>query len=64
LISLTLVERTGNQLAGVGYSIASLLPCLVVTWLWGLKKDAAARRGAPVQPALAPMAGASASREH
>lgn len=59
LISLTLVERTGNQLAGVGYSIASLLPCLVVTWLWGLKKDAAARVARPQPAALGPVAGAS-----
>jgi MFS family permease len=57
LISLALVERTGNQLAGVGYSIASLLPCLAVTWLWGLKRDAELRRGA-AQPvsALPPIA--------
>ncbi len=64
LISLALVERTGNQLAGVAYSIASLLPCLIVTWLWGLKKDAAARRGSSSQPALAPMPGSPAPHEH
>lgn len=44
LISLTLVNWTGNPLAGVGYSIASLLPCLAVTWVWGLKQDARVRR--------------------
>ncbi|KXU84049.1 MFS transporter [Paraburkholderia monticola] len=44
LISLTLVDWTGNPLAGVGYSIASLLPCLAVTWVWGLKQDARVRR--------------------
>lgn len=44
LISLTLVNWTGNPLAGVGYSIASLLPCLAVTWVWGLKQDAHVRR--------------------
>ncbi|MDR5817270.1 MFS transporter [Caballeronia sp. LZ033] len=43
LISLSLVKLTGNSLAGVGYSIASLLPCLAVTWIWGLKQDARAR---------------------
>ncbi|MFP3568018.1 MFS transporter [Paraburkholderia sp. SIMBA_030] len=43
LISLTLVDWTGNPLAGVGYSIASLLPCLAVTWVWGLKQDARVR---------------------
>jgi MFS family permease len=39
LISLSLVQWTGNPLAGVAYSIGSLLPCLLTTWLWGLKKD-------------------------
>ncbi|PSM40491.1 MFS transporter [Streptomyces dioscori] len=39
LISLSLVNLTGNQLAGVAYSIASLVPCLVVTLVWGLKQD-------------------------
>ena len=39
LISLALVNWTGNQLAGVGYSIVSLVPCLVVTFAWGLRRD-------------------------
>ena len=52
LISLALVERTGNQLAGVAYSIASLLPCLAVTWVWGLKRDAEMRRRSE-QPLIA-----------
>ncbi|MDR5744692.1 MFS transporter [Caballeronia sp. LZ029] len=39
LISLSLVNLTGNPLAGVGYSIASLLPCLAVTFFWGLRQD-------------------------
>ncbi|GAB5096499.1 MFS transporter [Caballeronia sp. HLA56] len=43
LISLALVNLTGNPLAGVGYSIASLLPCLAVTWIWGLRQDARMR---------------------
>jgi hypothetical protein len=30
LISLSLVALTGNPLAGVAYSIASLLPCLAL----------------------------------
>ena len=33
LISLVLVGWTGNQLARVGYSIVSLVPCLVVTYV-------------------------------
>jgi MFS family permease len=41
LISLSLVSVTGNQLAGVGYSIASLLPCLVVTLFWGTASERA-----------------------
>lgn len=44
LISLSLVNLTGNQLAGVVYSIASLLPCLAVTFVWGLKQDAQTRQ--------------------
>jgi len=44
LISLSLVALTGNQLAGVAYSIASLVPCLAVTYFWGLKRDRANRR--------------------
>ena len=39
LISLSLVNLTGNPLAGVGYSIVSLLPCLAVTFFWGLRQD-------------------------
>jgi MFS family permease len=39
LISLALVNWTGNPLAGVGYSIISLVPCLVVTLVWGLRRD-------------------------
>lgn len=42
-ISLTLVSWTGNQLAGVIYSIASLVPCAIVTYVWALK----AERGEP-----------------
>ena len=44
LISLSLVALTGNQLAGVAYSISSLVPCLAVTYLWGFKRDRASRR--------------------
>ncbi|WP_144107533.1 MFS transporter [Paraburkholderia sp. BCC1886] len=43
LISLTLVNWTGNQLAGVGYSIVSLLPCLFVTYFSGMRRDREAR---------------------
>lgn len=39
LISLTLVSWTGNPLAGVGYSIASLIPCAVVTYGWAMKAE-------------------------
>ncbi|GGJ08042.1 MFS transporter [Streptomyces brasiliensis] len=39
LIALSLVNLTGNPLAGVLYSIVSLAPCLLVTVLWGLKHD-------------------------
>lgn len=49
LISLALVSWTGNQLAGVGYSIASLVPCLVVTAAWGLRRDRAAA-ASPAEP--------------
>lgn len=45
LISLALVNWTGNPLAGVLYSIASLLPCLAVTFFWGLKRDQAGKAG-------------------
>lgn len=59
LISLSLVKMTGNPLAGVAYSIASLLPCLAVTWVWGLKQDARMRSahplGTPAHPATEPM---------
>ncbi|APR94640.1 major facilitator transporter [Pandoraea thiooxydans] len=44
LISLSLVGLTGNQLAGVAYSITSLVPCLAVTYFWGLKRDRARGR--------------------
>lgn len=44
LISLSLVAVTGNQLAGVGYSVVSLLPCLLVTWLWALPREQDVRR--------------------
>ncbi|QDX20516.1 MHS family MFS transporter [Pandoraea pnomenusa] len=46
LISLTLVNLTGNQLAGVAYSIVSMIPCLLVTWFWGLRQDARRLRAA------------------
>ncbi|GAA1827172.1 MFS transporter [Pseudonocardia ailaonensis] len=46
LISLSLVAATGNQLAGVGYSIASLLPCVLVTWLWALRRESRMRTAA------------------
>ncbi|MFK4540416.1 MFS family permease [Streptomyces tendae] len=39
LINLSLVNVTGNPLAGVVYSIASLVPCLIVTLLWGLRHE-------------------------
>ncbi|WP_322789349.1 MFS transporter [Paraburkholderia diazotrophica] len=44
LISLSLVSLTGNQLAGVAYSIVSLVPCLAVTFFWGFKRDRTSRR--------------------
>ncbi|AKS31487.1 MFS transporter [Mycolicibacterium goodii] len=51
LISLSLVDATGNQLAGVGYSIVSLVPCLAVTLLWGLRSERSRPHGVPVSPA-------------
>jgi MFS family permease len=39
LVSLSLVNWTGNPLAGVGYSIVSLIPCVVVTYLWAMKAE-------------------------
>ena len=50
LISLALVNWTGNQLAGVCYSIVSLVPCLVVTAVWGLRQDQATA-ATPAAPA-------------
>ncbi|RDK05725.1 MFS transporter [Cupriavidus lacunae] len=57
LISLSLVNWSGNQLAGVGYSVASLLPCLAVTYFWGLKKDSALRSEAESDPVVFPTGG-------
>ncbi|MFF4052784.1 MFS transporter [Streptomyces chartreusis] len=48
LIALSLVNLTGNPLAGVLYSIASLVPCLLVTVFWGLKHDRSASVPSPV----------------
>ena len=53
LVSLALVNWTGNQLAGVGYSIVSLVPCLVVTFAWGLRRDRTAA-AVPAEPAAGP----------
>ena len=53
LVSLALVNWTGNQLAGVGYSIVSLIPCLVVTFAWGLRRDRTAA-AVPAEPAAGP----------
>jgi MFS family permease len=39
LISLSLVSWSGNPLAGVAYSIASLFPCAIVTYLWAIKAE-------------------------
>lgn len=39
LISLSLVHWTGNDLAGLGYSISSLVPCLIVTYVWGMRNE-------------------------
>jgi MFS family permease len=39
LISLSLVRWSGNSLAGVAYSMASLVPCVLAMYLWGLKQD-------------------------
>jgi MFS family permease len=44
LISLSFVRYTGNDLAGIAYSIVSMIPCLVVTYLWGLKQEANGKR--------------------
>ena len=40
LISLSLVKSTGQHLAGVAYSVASLVPCVIVMALWGLRSEA------------------------
>lgn len=39
LISLTHVNWKGNPLAGVGCSIASLIPCAVLTCSWAMEAD-------------------------
>jgi MFS family permease len=44
LISLSFVKYTGNDLAGVAYSIVSMLPCLIVTYCWGVRQEANSRR--------------------
>ncbi|WP_345815743.1 MFS transporter [Paraburkholderia sp. PREW-6R] len=44
LISLSFVKYTGNDLAGITYSIVSMVPCLVVTYFWALKQEAKGRR--------------------
>jgi MFS family permease len=44
LISLSLVNWSGNELAGVIYSIASLLPCTVVTSIWAIRAEKSFRR--------------------
>lgn len=44
LISLSFVKYTGNDLAGIAYSIISMLPCLIVTYFWGLKQEAKGKR--------------------
>jgi MFS family permease len=58
LISLALVNWTGNVLAGVAYSIGSLLPCIAVTYFWGLKRDRTELknrdRKLPLEDSLAP----------
>ncbi|GAB3581027.1 MFS transporter [Amycolatopsis endophytica] len=55
LISLSLVSWTGNQLAGVGYSIVSLLPCLAVTLFWGVRSE----RARTTRPGASPVTSAS-----
>lgn len=52
LISLSLVDATGNQLAGVGYSIVSLVPCLAVTLFWGLRSERSRRHDISAASAL------------
>ncbi|WP_236795053.1 MFS transporter [Amycolatopsis sp. GM8] len=54
LISLSLVSLTGNQLAGVGYSIASLIPCLAVTLFWGIRSERV-RSTATTRPSESPV---------
>ena len=49
LISLSLVRWSGNPLAGIAYSIASLLPCVIAMYCWGLKQDASYRRSCKVE---------------
>ena len=55
LISLSLVNLTGNQLAGVGYSITSLVPCLAVTLFWGLRSERSRRNEATATTAPTPL---------
>ncbi|MGV9800067.1 MFS transporter [Mycobacterium sp. NPDC003449] len=54
LISLSLVNLTGNQLAGVAYSVVSLMPCLAVTLFWGLRSERS-RRGEVVTTPAPPV---------
>lgn len=58
LISLSLVEATGNDLAGVLYSIGSLLPCAIVTAVWGLRSEEVSRRSGIALQKRAPMSDA------
>lgn len=39
MISLALVNWSGNPLAGILYSVASLLPCILVAAVWGVRLD-------------------------
>lgn len=39
MISLALVNWSGNPLAGIVYSIVSLLPCILVAAVWGVRID-------------------------
>ncbi|MBU9319852.1 MFS transporter [Burkholderia gladioli] len=57
LISLFFVHLTGNQLAGVVYSMLAMAPCLVVTAFWGLGQEAAGRRAAGAEAAPVRAAG-------
>jgi len=40
LISLFFVKYTGNDLAGIIYSMILMIPCLIVTYFWGMKQEA------------------------